>query len=136
MDLDSFLVSLYVHIDDWWQANHPSTAPRPGRPALLSASEVLTLAILAQWPRWRSERDFCRFAQAHLRGYFPNLCSQSRFNRRVRALEPELRALLQRALAEQLCEPSVAYRLLDTTLIPAASRGKRWKSAGSCASGK
>src|SRR5215210_5663662 len=67
MDLDSFLVSLYVQIDDWWKANHPSTTPRPGRPALLSDSEVLTLAVLAQWPRWRSEHDFWRFARAHLR---------------------------------------------------------------------
>jgi hypothetical protein len=49
MDLDSFLVSLYVLIDDWWKADNPSSAPRkPGRPALLSESEVLTLAILAQ----------------------------------------------------------------------------------------
>jgi hypothetical protein len=46
MDLDSFLVSLYVLVDDWWKADHPSTAPRkPGRPALLSESEVLTLAF-------------------------------------------------------------------------------------------
>jgi hypothetical protein len=121
MDLDSFLVSLYVQIDDWWQANHPSTTPRPGRPALLSASEVLTLAILAQWPRWRSERDFWRFAWAHLRGYFPSLCSQSQLNRLVRALEPELRAL-QRAFAEELSDPSAVYRVLDTTLIPATVR--------------
>jgi hypothetical protein len=49
MNLDSFLVSLYVLVDDWWKAGHPSTAPRkPGRAALLSESEVLTLAILAQ----------------------------------------------------------------------------------------
>jgi hypothetical protein len=124
MDLDSFLVSLYVHIDDWWQANHPSTTPRPGRPALLlSGSEVLTLAILAQWPRWRSERDFWRFAQAHLRGYFPSLCSQSQLNRRIRALEPELRAL-QRAFAEELSEPSAVYRVVDTTLIPAIVRAR------------
>ena len=27
MDLDSFLVSLYVHIDDWWKANYPSPVP-------------------------------------------------------------------------------------------------------------
>ncbi len=122
MDLDSFLVSLYVHIDDWWQANHPSSStPRPGRPALLSGSEVLTLAILAQRPRWRSERDFWRFAQAHLRGHFPSLCSQSQLNRRIRALEPELRAL-QRAFAEELSEPSAVYRVLDTTLIPAIVR--------------
>jgi hypothetical protein len=122
MDLDSFLVSLYVLVDDWWKADHPSTAPRkPGRPARLSESEVLTLAILAQWPRFRSERDFWRFAWAHLRSYFPSLCSQSQLNRRIRALEPELR-LLQRALAEDLTEPSAVYRVMDTTLVPAIVR--------------
>src|SRR5215203_4068857 len=86
MDLDSFLVSLYVQIDDWWKANHPSATRRPGRPALLSESEVLTLAILAQWPRLRSERDFWRLAWAHLRPYFPMLCSQGQL--KVGASEP------------------------------------------------
>lgn len=113
MDLDSFLVSSYVTVDDWWRASHASTPPRPGRPALLADSEVLTLAILAQWPRFRSERDFWRFADAHLRPYFPSLCTQSQFNRRVRALEPELRSL-QRAFARDLADPSAVYRILDT----------------------
>ncbi len=122
MDLDSFLVSLYVSVDDWWRASHSSTPRRPGRPALLADSEVLTLAILAQWPRFRSERDFWRFARAHLRRcYFPNLCTQGQFNRRVRALEPELRAL-QRAFAGEIAEPSAVYRVLDTTLVPAMVR--------------
>jgi hypothetical protein len=122
MDLDSFLVSLYVYIDEWWKAFHPPTAPRkPGRPALLSESEVLTLAILAQWPRFRSERDFWRFASSHLRPYFPALCSQGQLNRRVRALATELR-LLQRSFAEDLTEPSAVYRVMDTTLIPAIVR--------------
>ena len=122
MDLDSFLVSLYVLVDDWWQAG-PARAPRrPGRPALLTDPEVITLAILAQWPRFRSERDFWRFAWAHLREeYFPTLCSQGQFNRRVRALEPELRAL-QRSLAEGLCDPLAVYHVMDTTLIPAIVR--------------
>ena len=48
VDLDSFLTSLYVSIDDWWQAHHLLTARKLGRPALLADSEVLTLAILAQ----------------------------------------------------------------------------------------
>jgi hypothetical protein len=122
MDLDSFLVSMYVLVDDWWKGDHPSSAPpKPGRPALLSESEVLTLAILAQWPRFRSERDFWRFAWAHLRPYFPMLCSQGQLNRRIRALEPELR-LLQLAFAEELSEPSAVYRVMDTTLIPAIVR--------------
>src|ERR687898_2430079 len=122
MDLDSFLVTLYVLVDDWWTENRYSVPSKPGRPALLSQSEVLTLAILAQWPRFRSERDFWRFAEAHLRPYFPKLCSQSQFNRRVRALEPEMMRALQKALAGDLCDPSALYRVMDTTLIPAIVR--------------
>ena len=124
MDLDSFLVSLYVSVDDWWRERHPPAPPAPrspGRPALLSESEVLTLAILAQWPRFRSERDFWRFANAHLRSYFPNLCSQGQFNRRARVLEPEMRAL-QRTFAGDLSDPSAVYRVLDTTLVAAMVR--------------
>jgi hypothetical protein len=121
LDLDSFLVSLYVLVDDWWKLEHSSQPPKTGRPALLSDPEVITLAILAQWPRFRSERDFWRFAWAHLRSYFPNLCSQSQLNRRIRALEPEMRAL-QRAFARELAEPSALYRVLDTTLVAAMVR--------------
>jgi hypothetical protein len=122
MDLDSFLISLYVLVDDWWREHHPPAArKKPGRPVLLSASEVLTLAILSQWPRFRSERDFWRFARAHLRSYFPTLCSQSQFNRRVRALEPQMCAL-QRDLAKTLACESAAYHVVDTTLIPAVVR--------------
>ena len=121
MDLELLLVSLYVAIDDWWAAKRPSAPRGPGRPVLLSESEVLTLAVLAQWPRWRSERDFWRFADAHLRPYFPNLLSQSQLNRRIRALEPELRAL-QHDLARMLADPSAVYRVLDTTMIPAIVR--------------
>ena len=121
MDLETFLISLYVMVDEWWSQAHPRPPGKPGRPAQLTDAEVLTLAVLSQWPRWRSERDFWRFAQAHLRGYFPTLCSQGQFNRRVRVLEPELRAL-HRAFAEELSEPSAVYRVLDTTLIPAIVR--------------
>src|ERR687889_577842 len=122
MDLDSFLVSLYALVDDWWKLDHASEQPsKTGRPALLSDPEVLTLAILAQWPRFRSERDFWRFAWAHLRSYFPTLLSQSQLNRRIRALEPELRAL-QRAFARELTEPSALYHVLDTTLVAAMVR--------------
>jgi hypothetical protein len=121
LDLDSFLVSLYVLVDDWWKLEHSSEPPKAGRPALLTDPEVITLAILAQWPRFRSERDFWRFAWAHLRPYFPKLCSQSQLNRRVRSVEPELRDF-QRAVARTLCGVSEVYHVLDTTLIPAMVR--------------
>ena len=121
MDLGSFLVSLYVLVDDRRKLYRGSERLKIGRPALLSDPEVLTLAILAQWPRFRSERDFWRFAWAHLRSYFPTLLSQSQLNRRIRALEPQLRAL-QRAFARELAEPSALYRVLDTTLVAAMVR--------------
>jgi hypothetical protein len=121
VDLETMLVSLFVLVDDWWESVHPSSARKPGRPPSLSDPEVLTLAILAQWPRWRSERDFFRFADAHLRGYFPNLLSHGQLNRRIRALEPELKAF-QWDLAATLADGSEVYHVLDTTLVPAIVR--------------
>jgi hypothetical protein len=120
LDLDSFLVSLYVLVEDWWKLDHASQPPKTGRPALLSDPEVITLAILAQWPRFRSERDFWRFARSHLRSYFPTLCSQSQFNRRVRALEPEMLALCSLPSPEN----SPSLRLSSASWTRRSSR--RW----------
>jgi hypothetical protein len=125
LDLDSFLVSLYVLVDDWWKADHPSTALRkPGRPALLSESEVLTLAILAQWPRLSR---VLRARLLALRFFAPwpllphVVLPGSAQGRRIRALEPELREL-QLAFARELACPSAVYRVMDTTLVPAIVR--------------
>ena len=119
--LETLLVALYVLVEDWWRDNRSIARCGPGRPVSLSDAEVLALAILSQWPRFRSERDFWRFANAHLRPYFPSLVGQSQLNRRIRALEPELRAL-QRHLSETLADGSEVYRVLDTTLVPAVVR--------------
>jgi hypothetical protein len=59
------------------------------------------------------------FAPALLLPY--PLFAESQLNRRIRALEPELR-LLQRTFAEDLTEPSAVYRVMDTTLVPAMVR--------------
>jgi hypothetical protein len=45
LDLDSFLVSLYVLVDDWWKLEHSSEPPRAGRPALL-----LPTPRSSRWP--------------------------------------------------------------------------------------
>jgi hypothetical protein len=50
LDLDTFLVALYTIIDDLYQAQVASQLPRgPGKRPTLSDSEVLTLALCAQW---------------------------------------------------------------------------------------
>ena len=118
MDLETFLVDLYVQVDEWWERAHTPAPMRSGRPPSLSPSEVLALAVPAQWPRFRSQRDFFRFADAHLRSYFANLLSQNQLNRRIRALEPELRAL-QKDLASLLADGS------DAPTPPSSSRHAR-----------
>lgn len=138
MVLECLLVSLYVTVEDWWQTRGLPQRAKPGRPKSLADAEVLTLAILSHWPRFRSERDFFRFADAHLRPYFPNLLSHGQLNRRIRALEPELKAF-QKDLAETLAGPSAVYHVLDTTLVPAIVRARACRKglfAGQAAFGR
>ena len=58
VDVDTFLTTLYVMVDDLCQPYPPNG--KPGPEASLSASEVITLAIFARWGRFSSERDFYR----------------------------------------------------------------------------
>lgn len=121
MDLDAFLVAVYVVVDDWWKAQHPHERRGRGRRTTLTPSELLCLAMIGHWSRWPTESAYWRFVERHWRTAFPRLCSRPSFNRQVRALEPSLKAL-QRDLALQLADPKDAYRVLDTTLIPVLHR--------------
>ena len=50
LDLDTFLTALYTTVDDLYSEHYAHRKPqRPGRRPELSDSEVLTLAICAQW---------------------------------------------------------------------------------------
>jgi hypothetical protein len=58
LDLDTFLTALYTIVDDLYNKHYLHLKPRrPGRRPRLSDSEVLTLAICAQWSG-TSERAF------------------------------------------------------------------------------
>ncbi len=83
IDVDTFLTTLYVLVDDFCQSRSPKGRP-PAPDASLSPAEVLTLAIFARWSRFVSERDFYRYADSRLRQAFPTLPDRSQFNRLVR----------------------------------------------------
>jgi Transposase DDE domain len=121
MDLDSFLVSLYVLTENWWKATHVPAEARVGRPSLISDPEILTLAFpqpnngrasAARGPFTDSPRRICASISPR---------SQSQFNRRARALEAEAKALSLH-LGRTLAEEGAVYHVLDTTLIPAVVR--------------
>ena len=131
MDLDTFLVALYTIVDDLYQANIAPLLPqRCGPKPRLSGSEMLTLALCAQW-YGTSERAFLRYAAQHWRGYFPALTTQSACNRRFRNLAWALGALAQES-ARQLRAYAAPYQVVDTVPVPLMRRcrGQKHKLFG------
>jgi hypothetical protein len=126
LDLETFLTTLYVIVDDLYQSCVRPQMPPCGRPTPeLSDSEVLCLGLAAQWRSgvpWKSERGCLRYLRKHGRSLFPKLTSQSAFNRRLRRLWGAF-LLIEEAVAEQLVTPD-DYEILDGVPVPVA-RGAR-----------
>lgn len=120
MDLDTFLTTLYVVVDDWYQDQVIAHKPvRGGARERMTDSEVLTLMVAAQWRQgvpWQSERSLIRYMHAHGRVWFPYLLGISAFNRRGRQLCGVL-AALQRAVAAWL-QPQADYEVMDGLPLP------------------
>jgi len=121
VDLDTFLTVVYCVCDEVYQREiAPRLRPRPGARPKLSDSEVLTLAVLGQWHGQRCERCYLRAVRRHWRAYFPQVTSQSAFNRRVRHLWAAL-SLLGPAIAREvsrLLGRSTTYQVWDGVPVP------------------
>jgi len=125
LDLDTFLTTVYCIVDDLYKEHFAPLKPvRRGRKPRLSDSEVLTLALIAQWQEGRSESAFLRYAHNHWRSYFPQLLSQSAFNRRARDLAGVLCRLgvLAAQQAGKLLAHGPAYQALDGVAVPLMRR--------------
>ena len=112
------LTVLFVIVDDWYQSTgiHLRARTVGDKPAF-SDSEMLTLLLAVDLLEFTSERRFRAFIAANYRALFPQLLSQSQFNRRARALRQLLEALRQ-AWAQQLGVQYERQFLLDTTPVP------------------
>jgi hypothetical protein len=110
--VDTFLTILYVIVDDLCQP-YASQQRRPGPPASLCQSEVIALAICARWSRFSSERDFYRYAEAHLRAAFPTLPDRSQFNRLVRLYAEDIEEIAVK-LGQMLEGETHPYQALDS----------------------
>jgi hypothetical protein len=122
----TFLTTLYVMVDDFCQAHLPPET-HPGPDAKLARSEVVTLALFAQWAAFPSERDFYRYARRHLRAAFPALPARSQFNRACRRQQGVMIAFCL-FLAQQLQHRDDLDEALDTTAVP--TRNARRRGAG------
>jgi hypothetical protein len=113
-DLDDLLIALYVLADEFLPARDPS---RPGRRPLISDAEVLCLAVAQVLLDCAKERRFLRFCRRRLGHLFPYVPGQSGYNKRVRALAPQIVALLGHLarVSPSWCD---GLRLIDATPVP------------------
>ena len=124
LDQTTFLITLYVLVDDFCRHHLPAPAALPGPDPALSRSEVICLSLFGQWARFASERDFWRFAHQRLRPLFPILPHLSQFNRLQRLHQEAILALSQH-LVELLDAQNCAFEVLDRCGIATRWCGRR-----------
>src|SRR5919199_704341 len=83
-DFDDFCLWMYGLVDEFWKPIQP-LFQRPGPAPRCSDSELLALCLISECRGWDVETELLSQWQTH-RDLFPNLPSQSRFNRRRRQL--------------------------------------------------
>lgn len=131
-DLDTLLIALYVRADELLPRR-----PRARRNPRITDAELVCLAVAQMLLDIPSERRFLRFAMTRLGHLFPYLPKQPGYNKRMRALAPQIVRLLN---AIAFASPSWCdgIRLLDSTPVPTgASREavRRSEFAGHAAYG-
>jgi uncharacterized lipoprotein len=94
IDFESLIITVFVLVDDWYQTEVATLkALSPGAKPEMSDSEIMTLALMMDYLPFPGETQFIGFIRANYQGWFPNLLTQSQFNRRFRKLEQMLETL-------------------------------------------
>ena len=114
-DLDALLTALYVLADDLL----PKRSRGRGRRPRISDAEIVCLAVAQIFLDRPKERSFLRMAKRRLGHLFPYIPGQSGYNKRVRALAPQIVELVTTLarLSPSFCD---RLRLLDSTPVPCA----------------
>ena len=111
-DLDTLLIALYVFADRILPRR-----PRARRKPRITDAELVCLAVAQILLDCPSERRFLRFAMSRLGHLFPYLPKQPGYNKRMRALAPQIVRLLNTIAfsSPSWCD---TIRLLDSTPVP------------------
>jgi hypothetical protein len=122
----TFLTQLYVMVDDFCQS-HLTLERHTGPDPALTRSEVVTLALFAQWSEFPSERAFYRYASRHLQTAFPQLPDRTQFNRACARQADALVAFVL-FLAQQLGAPTSTHEVIDSLAV--ATRNVKRRGGG------
>ena len=115
-NFDDFCLWMLVIIDDIWEPIKP-LFKRPGPEPECSDSELLTMALVGECRGWDQETTLLSQWREHP-DLFPHIPSQTRFNRRRRALSQALNLIRQVVLA-QLDLVADGQAAIDSLPVPA-----------------
>lgn len=144
IDIETILTTIFVLVDDWYQSNGKNSSNRkPGRRPTFTDSEIMTLMLASEYVPYPGELQFIGYIRANHHALFPNLLSQSQFNRRARNLRMRIEEI-RRDWLQGFAVQAETHFLLDTKPIPVVGykRSKRYSdfagsaSYGYCASRK
>ncbi len=125
---------VYVIVDELYQAVAAPHDHRPGPAAELSASEVITLSLVAELVGMDKESRFLAYVRRNHLALFPRLPERSRYNRRRRALTEvtnRIRGALMQLVLARLTPEERDVCVIDSLPVPVVgfhqARGRhRW----------
>lgn len=118
INFESLIITVFVLVDDWYQTEGKTlTSSSPGAKPRMSDSEIITLALMMDYLPFPGETQFLGFIRANYGEWFPDLLTQSQFNRRLRKLGQMLE-ILRRKWVRQLGAEDATSFLIDTKPIP------------------
>jgi len=124
-DLKDFVTILYVLIDDLYNENIPEQIKRRRNKdkAILSDSEIITIAVTGEILSMDSEEAWIRFVSRNLRDLFPRMCERSRFNRVRRNLMSYINAISEKLKAYvHVCQED--QRIIDSFPLAVCKFGR------------
>ena len=114
-DFEDFCTWMYMIIDEIWQEIEP-LFKRPGPKPVCSDSELIAMTIIGECRGWDVETEMLSYWKEH-RDLFPNIPSQSRFNRRRRNLMMAFN-LIRRSVLQMLDLAQDRQCVIDSLPIP------------------
>ena len=118
IDMVSILTTIYVLVDDWYQAKGQALLKgKPGAKPELSDSEMLTLMLTQDFIPYPGETQYLGYIRANFGREFPKLVDQSQYNRRARSLRFMIE-MLRREWLSALGVGEPKQLLVDTKPIP------------------
>ncbi len=118
ISISELLLVIYVIVDDWYLIQgRIFLQGKPGKKPQFSDSEVITLMLAQDYIPYPGENQFIGYMQANYPDLFPDLITQSQFNRRARNLRLLVEEM-RRYWLQDLGLLTQVDLLLDTKPVP------------------